>query len=368
MPAKMQCKGLGVAVIGCGRMGRLRACLVASHPAVNFVAISDSDGARARTVAEETGAHFHTADNGAAISRAEVNAVIVSTSESQHAEPVVQALEMGKSVLVEKPMAMTLADADCMLAVARKVRGDFRVGYTRRFKRSYLLAKEQVASGRLGQVVGATFRAYNSRAQTLEVLQRSPDATPIAFGMTYYVDLLGWFLPGNPVVEVIARGHKGALNKAGYGADDITLAILTLADGTIASMSIDYALPENYPTFGTNSRVEILGTEGIVLIDDDSRDQIVYTDHGIPHTYVPGHSLNFAFMGSTAYGDWIQGEFWGPMADETRSWLDHLATGRPCSVATAEEGRRTLEVTFAVEQAARTNQVVTLPLDTACAI
>ena len=124
---------------------------------------------------------------------------------------------------------------------------------------------------------------------------------------------------------------------------------------------IDYALPADYPTFGTSSRVELLGTKGVVLIDDDSRDQIVYADDGIPHSYVPGHRLKFAFMSSTAYGDWIQGEFWGPLADETRSWLDHLATGRPCSVTTGAEGRRTLEVTYAVEEASHTGKVVMLP-------
>ena len=352
---------LGVAVIGGGRIGRLRARLAAIHPAVDFVAVSDADGERACAVAGEAGAHFHTTDNLAAIERPEVNAVIVSTSESQHTEPVVQALALGKSVLVEKPMAMSLADADRMLAAARTSGADFRVGYARRFKRSFLLAKEQAASGRLGDIVGATFRAYNSRAQTLEVLRRSPDASPVAFGMTYYVDMLGWFLPDNPVVEVVARGRRGALQEAGFDTDDVTWALLTLADGTVVSMNIDYALPANYPTFGTSSRVELLGTKGVVLIDDDSRDQIVYTDEGIPHSYVPGHHLNFAFMSSTAYGDWIQGEFWGPLADETRSWLDHLATGRPCSVTTGAEGRRTLEVTYAVEEASRTGKVVKLP-------
>ncbi len=362
----MQHKQLGVAVIGCGRMGRLRASLAAAHPAVTFLAVSDADGSNARSVAEKAGAHFHSTDNVEAISRPEVTAVIVSTSEAHHTLPVIQALELGKAVLVEKPMALTLEDAERMMSVVRKTGGNLRVGYSRRFKRSYLLAKEHVASGRLGQIVGATLRAYNSRAQTLEILKRSPNATPITFGMTYYVDMIGWYLQGNPVVEVIARGQKGVFRAAGYRADDVTWAILTFADGTVVNLGVDYALPAHYPTFGTNSRVEILGTEGVVLIDDDNRDQIVYSEQGLPHSYVPGHKLNVAFMGSTASGDWAQGEFWGPMADETRSWLDHLATGRPCSLTTAEEGRNTVEITLAIEQAAESNQVVRLPLRGRC--
>ncbi|MBI4190975.1 MAG: Gfo/Idh/MocA family oxidoreductase [Betaproteobacteria bacterium] len=358
----MQRKGLGVAVVGSGRMGSLRASLAAVHPAVAFLAVSDADRDRARGLAEKTGAQFYSDDNLEVISRPEVNAVIVSTSESAHALPVIQALELGKSVLVEKPIAMSLKDADHMLRVVAQTRGDLRVGYSRRFKRSYLLAKEQVLAGRLGQIVGATLRAYNSRAQTLQVLERSPDATPVTFGMTYYVDIICWLLQGNPVVEVVARGQKGVLKAAGYKADDVTWAILTFADGAVVNLGADYALPANYPTFGANSRVELLGTEGVILIDDDNKDQIVYTERGIPHSYVPGHSLNTAFMGSTASGDWAQGDFWGPLADETRSWLDHLATGRPCSLTTAADARRTLEITLAIEQAALSNQTIKLPL------
>ena len=85
----MQGRSLGIAVIGSGRMGRLRASLAASHPSVSFLAVADADSERARQLAEKTGAHFHTTDNLAAISRPEVNAVIVSTSEAQHAEAVV---------------------------------------------------------------------------------------------------------------------------------------------------------------------------------------------------------------------------------------------------------------------------------------
>ena len=76
-----------------------------------------------------------------------------------------KALELGKPVLVEKPIALTLNDADEILATWRKTKGDLRVGYSRRFKECYLRAKEQMIQGRLGRVVGGTARVYNSRAQ-----------------------------------------------------------------------------------------------------------------------------------------------------------------------------------------------------------
>src|SRR5215210_1478600 len=105
-------KELGVAVIGAGRIGTLRAKLSAKHPSVGFLAISDMDSSRAAKLAGETGADFHTGDNFAAIERPEVNAVFVSTPEGEHAAPIIRALELGKPVLCEKPIALDRADAE----------------------------------------------------------------------------------------------------------------------------------------------------------------------------------------------------------------------------------------------------------------
>src|SRR5579863_7693036 len=90
---------LGVAVIGAGRIGTLRARLAAKHPAVRFLAIADRDAGRARALAAETGADLATADNDAAISHRDVGAVIVSTPEQEHVAPVCAALALGKAVL-----------------------------------------------------------------------------------------------------------------------------------------------------------------------------------------------------------------------------------------------------------------------------
>ena len=65
-------KQLGIAVVGAGRIGSLRARLAAGYPAVNFIAVSDADPARARDLAQKIGAQFHSGDNLAAISRPEV--------------------------------------------------------------------------------------------------------------------------------------------------------------------------------------------------------------------------------------------------------------------------------------------------------
>jgi predicted dehydrogenase len=358
----MKQSSIGVAVVGAGRIGTLRARLAAKHPSVRFVAISDKDPARARALAEQAGAQFHSGSNDEVINHPDVTAVFVSTPEQEHTKPILRALELGKPVLVEKPIGFSLAEADTILDTLRKTKGELRVGYSRRYKECFLRAKEQMRHGRLGKIVGATARVYNSRAQTFAILKRDPHATPVLDVLTYYVDLMCWFLEGNRPVEVVARGQHGIFKDAGYGAHDVTWAIVTFADGAVVNFGISYALPANYPTLGQSDRVELLGTEGTMIIDDDHMEHLLFSEKGIPHPYVPGHTLNMAFLGGNAAGDWAMDDFWGPLGNETRAWLDHLVTGTPTIHTTPEQARINLETTIAIERAVASGHPVRLPL------
>ena len=347
----MQRKQLGIAVIGSGRIGTLRAHLASRHPAVHFLAVADRDPARARALAEKTGAQFHSDDNLAVISRPEVTAVVVSTIEVEHTQPIMQALSLGKPVLVEKPLALDTAEADRLIAAASKAGVDLRVGYSRRFKKRYLLAKDQLVNGRLGRITSGAARVYNSRSQATETLARLPADTSSVSGLVYYIDLMNWLLAGNPPVEVFARAKGGIIKGSGYrNTNDVTWAIVTLADGAVVNFGVCYALPKHYPSLGHAARVELIGTDGVLIIDDDHTDQLMYSEHKAPHVYIPDHNVNMVFLGSGTPGDWALGEFHGPVATETRAWLDHLATGNPCVLATAADARRTIEITDAIER------------------
>jgi predicted dehydrogenase len=354
---------IGLAIIGSGRIGTLRARLAAMHPSVRFIAVMDTDPAAAEKLARTVEADFHTTDMEAVLARPEVNAVIVASSEHEHTAPVVAALRRRVPVLVEKPIALTVRDADVMLRTVAELHGDLRVGYSRRFRTRYRLAKEQIEQGRLGTITGACARLYNSRSQCLAMLGRNRHATPVVDALTYYVDLMGWLLADNPVVEVFAKGQKGVIRDAGHDhVEDVTWAILTCRDGAVLNLGVSYALPAKYPSVGHAARVELLGTQGVLLIDDDHTDQILQTEASFPHVYLPGQHHETVFLESSTPGDWASGDFLGPIADETRAWLDHLATGRPCPLATPADARRTLAVTLAIEESARTGRTVAVPV------
>ena len=355
----MRQQDLGIAIVGSGRIGELRGHLAMTHPAVRFVACSDLDAGRARDVAEKIGAHFHSGNNLDVIARPEVNAVIVSSIDDAHIEPVLQAIELGKPVLCEKPIALSLDDGDRIMEAVGRSNVDVRYGYSRRFLDRYLSAKEQVVQGRLGKIIGGHARAYNTRSREKSKLKKA-GITPIIRSLTYYIDLMCWFLEGNPVVEVFARGQN---TLRGDTPSSVTWAILTCADGAVVNLGICHSLPEKYPSRGLASRVELLGDEGVLLIDGDNADQMMYTERGIPHLHQRNQDVNMMFLGSSTSGQWAVGDFRGPVATETRAWLDSLATGRPCVLATAADARRNLEISLAIERSEQSGEKIRLPLE-----
>lgn len=356
----METRELGIAVVGSGRIGSLRARLAAAHPAVRFLAVSDLDGEKAARLAKTAGADFHSADNDDVIAHPQVNAVIVSTSEHEHLAPVMRALELGKPVLVEKPIALTLEDADRIIAKAEQTGTSLRVGYAQRFKRRYLSAKDQILEGRLGEITALTGRACNTRAQGIEILKRSATATPVVDVLTYWVDVAGWFMEGIRPREVVARGHGTVFREAGFDVNDATFAMITYENGAVANLGVYYALPAHAPQLGMGVRIEVFGSEGALILNDDHTDELLITNKGIPHAYIPGLEFPTAFLSSSTPGNWHLGDYWGPVADESRVWLDHLSRNRPCPMATARDARQNLEITLAIEESARTGQAIRL--------
>lgn len=354
-------KSVGLAVVGAGRIGTLRAEIAAQHAATNVIAVADQDPSAAEGLAVRIGAPVWSTSHEETIAHDDVTAVIVATPEHLHVDAVLAALDAGRSVLVEKPLALTLKDADRLVAAATTSVGTLRVGYTRRYRRRYAVAKEQIVSGRLGTLTGGAARVYNTRAQAFAMLERNPEATPVVDALTYYVDLMQWFLGDRSLREVTAIGQRGVLAAAGHAVDDVTWAILRYDDGAAVSLGVSYALPDGFPVRGHAARVELIGTDGVLLIDDDHTDQLLHTEHAVPHVYLSDDTAQTTFLSSGTPGDWALGHFVGPLAAETRAWLDHLSSGTRCHLATPGEARSALATTLAIEQAASSGETIRLP-------
>ena len=142
-----------VGIIGVGIMGSDHARIFAAHvPGASVTAIYDADAARARAIAEETGAAGIAATPEALISDPKVDAVLIASPDATHAPLTIAAIAAGKPVLCEKPLAPS--SRDCLDVVAAEVKGGkqlVQVGFMRRFDPSYLAMKAKWKSGALGK-------------------------------------------------------------------------------------------------------------------------------------------------------------------------------------------------------------------------
>ena len=142
-------KRIGLAIIGAGRVGLFRGEVAARHPQVDFIGLAEIKPERAKLVAGKVGADFVTADYRELLARPEVTAVIVSTDEHLHVEPILAAVERGLPLLIEKPLATRLDESARVLKAIKEAKVDAVVGYTQRFRRRWLAAKEKCRTGAL---------------------------------------------------------------------------------------------------------------------------------------------------------------------------------------------------------------------------
>src|SRR5680860_1444351 len=189
-----QSKGsIGVAVVGCGSIGGLRAVLAAGHPAVDYLALYDLDPARAQAMADKTDADLCAGSLEEVLAHDEVDAVIVSSTEEAHVGPVLAALRSGRPVLVEKPIAHDLSEAKDLVQASAAAGDRLWVGYTQRFRRKYLNGKEQILRGYLGDLSGMSAKFYTTRAAAQRIVARSPHVNAVTDHLTYMVDLMLWY-------------------------------------------------------------------------------------------------------------------------------------------------------------------------------
>jgi predicted dehydrogenase len=363
MPKKNP-RRIGLAIIGAGRVGLFRGEVAARHPQVDFIGLAEIKPERAKLVAEKVGADFVTADYRELLARPEVTAAIISTDEHLHVEPILAAVERKLPLLIEKPLATDLADSERVLAAIRKSGVDAVVGYTQRFRRRWLAAKEKVRTGALGDVTLVTSRAFMNRLVALDNYQRTDDPSsisPMVISGTHALDVVMWMMETKKPVEVYARSVDKALGPL-CGGIDATAGVITFEDGSLYHASISWALPKVWPGAVYSLEVGIVGTEGVLTIDDTHRDIVLATSQAQGEGYAPDAARRVDFMGSYPPGDMALGELRGPMREETESWLNRVSLGLATQHATAAEAHNRLMLTKAFDLSARLKRAVPLPI------
>ncbi len=362
--AKKNPKRIGLAIVGAGRVGLFRGEVAARHPMVDFIGIADLRKDRLKIVGEKTKADFVTTDFAELLQRQEVTAVIVSTDEHLHVEPILAAVDRKLSLLIEKPLATELSDSERVLKKIKQSGVDAVVGYTQRFRRRWLAAKEKVRTGQLGDVTLVASRAFMNRLVALDNYKRtrSPETiSPMVISGTHALDIVMWMMEAKRPVELYARSVDKALGPLCRGID-ATAGVMSFEDGSLYHACISWALPIVWPGAVYSLEVGITGTEGVLTIDDTHRDIVLATSRSQDEGYSPDSRRKVDFLGSYPPGDIALGELRGPMREETEQWLNRVSLGLPTQHATAAEAHDRLMLTKAFDLSARLKKPVSLPI------
>ena len=343
-------KQIGVAVVGTGWCGGIRAETLAAHPLVRELHIAEVRPERLAEMRAKTRPASATADYKELLNRNEIQAVYISaTPENLHYPMAKDFLSAGKHVFLEKPIAVTLAEADELIAIAKSKGLKFTIGYSQRFNPKFAYVRRCIRDGTIGKPVSALVSRHITRGLGKKISGRIK-LSPAAMECTHDLDFLLWCLEPAKPVRVYSQVNYGAMREAGaQHVPDTQWLTVTMDSGLTFVCGGGWSLPPGYPNFST-TWIEMVGTEGAIMVDDSHRDVVINTMKSgmqLPMSTMPGEAVEHTYAGA--------------MAPETVHFLEAVALDRPVLV-TPEHARMVMELYIAADLSAERNLPVDLPL------
>lgn len=335
-----------IGMVGTGRFAQIQARTFSAIPGVELAGFASRSSERARDVSTSFGLRKWYGSYEKLMQDPEIDAVSVCTVEAMHRDPCIAAAQAGKHVLVEKPIATTLADADAMIEAARAYGIILMVEHPMRFFLNYAKLKERISEGDFGRIIHLHSRKAISRPDWNRVLSSRHEVNYDVFldAGVHEFDLVLWYA-GQPVEEVVARTiHSGAASVADGG-----WSLLSFKGGALAAVESSELLPEGH--YGHRC-MEVTGTENHA-----------YLEQALPWMHVhSGKQYKWVdlFSFPEIYGQPAGGGLYLALkhfADcvrfKTKPHMDPL------------EARAAVEICLAAGYSARTGQPVRLPFDDA---
>jgi myo-inositol 2-dehydrogenase/D-chiro-inositol 1-dehydrogenase len=341
-------KQVDVAIIGTGWCGGIRAEMLAKSALVDRLHLCDIRADRLAEVQALTGAATATSDYRDILNNPAIEVVYISTTPEPTHYPIARdCLKAGKHVLLEKPIALDLAEADDLINISRANNVKFTIGYSQRFNPKIAFAKKKITDGTLGNVVNVMVSRHLSRSLGKKIANRTR-LSPAAMESTHDLDFVFWLLEPAKPVRVYSQGAYGYMKDLN-GSFDCMWTTVTMDNGVVVVVGGGWNLPPSYPNYCA-TWIEITGTEGALILDDTARDHWLNTVSG---------GTQFAM--STMPGEHVDHVFAGQMGPETIHFLEAVLMDRPVMV-TPEHARMVMETYSAADISADRNEPVTLPL------
>ncbi|WP_152364493.1 Gfo/Idh/MocA family protein [Microlunatus speluncae] len=233
-------------VVGCGIRGFLFATAIRQHPWAELVAVCDPDP-EVRERAEAALGVPGYADAEAMLSvHPELTAAVIATPDFAHRDAAVGCLERGLDLMIEKPLATTVADADAIVAAAGATDPKIMIAFENRWNPRFAELRRQLAAGGAGTVVNQVINLNDTIFVPTSMLSWAARSSPAWFLMPHSLDLACWLSDSWPV-SVFARGVKRVLPGLGVDTWDAITASFTMADGSVTVLNSQWVLPTSMP-------------------------------------------------------------------------------------------------------------------------
>jgi UDP-N-acetylglucosamine 3-dehydrogenase len=324
-------------VIGLGWFGEHHVDTLKQLPHAEVTAVCTRKRERLEEVAGKYGVPKTYTDYRALLNDPEIDLVSIVTHVDDHLEPTLAALGAGKHVFLEKPMAGSVEACDRIIEAARSTDKAFMVGHICRFDTVYALAREEIASGRLGKVV-----SLHARRNLASWISEShlPKISALFGDGVHDLDLMLWYTGSRPK-SVFAQTSN---TRPHLGHADLGWAMYRFEDEAIAVIETAWCLPRNAP-FAIDARIEILGTEGAIYIDNSGSHYTLLTRDGLSYP-------------QSTYWPKVHGLRRGYLKEELDYFLRCVADGVEPTVITPEESRAVVHAVLTAERSARENLMI----------
>jgi predicted dehydrogenase len=264
--------------------------------AVQIVAVCDVDAERAARAADRLPGAVALSDDDALLAHPDLDAIFVLTPPDSHAALTIAALESGRHVLCEKPMARSADDARRMAETAERTGRRLMIGHTRHFDDRWTAMHDQIAAGRVGEPVYAyrSEHAWNGAPESSWVWQAEISGGVLWDVGVHAADLFRWFMGELPRTAFAKVLHSRPEAQAG-GAPDAAVVTFEFGPDRHALMSVSWLHPPAWGPFYATT--EVVGTAGRIEAYDRETNPatIVGSSLEIPRTSPLLSAISTAF-------------------------------------------------------------------------
>ena len=274
-------KKIKFGIIGVGRLGYEHACNLASRiPGAELVAICDGNEKRAKEVAEELGVSAVYSDPKAMCENPEVETVAIVTNTASHVEMIKIAMEAGKHVFCEKPLAETVEKCKEAEAIIEAHPDQiFMLGFMRRFDYSYEVAKKKIENGDIGDLILVRCYSQDPRAIIEGTLEYAPRSGGQFIDMSIHdIDLIRWLTGSEPdKLWAIGGCYEFPQYKDWDDGDNVS-CLIQMKNNIMA-----FFFAGRTAAHGSAVETEIVGTKGMLRIGATPTDSLVevFSENGV---------------------------------------------------------------------------------------